>query len=199
MANLALFDFDGTITSKDTFTPFIFHAVKPARLAVGKLALGPLVVAYKLGLVSASLMRRIVVRFGLRGRRSSEVQAAGEQYSRSRLAHVVRPKALERIRWHHARGDLVVIVSASLSVYLADWCREVGVELIGTELEEQQGLLTGHYRGGDCSGQEKARRVRKRYDLTRYETIYAYGDTPEDEAMLALANERYYRWPELDD
>jgi len=29
-------------------------------------------------------------------------------------------------------------------------------------------------------------------DLSRFDTIHAYGDTPEDEAMLALAQRRWY-------
>jgi len=199
LPNLALFDFDGTITSKDTFTPFIFHAVEPMRLALGTVVLSPLIAAYELGLLSASLMRRSIVRFGFRGRRRADVQAAGLQYSRAQLARVVRTKALERIRWHQTQGDVVVVVSASLDLYLADWCQELGVQLICTELEERKGLLTGRYRDGDCSGQEKARRIRERFDLKRFDTIYAYGDTTEDEAMLALANRPYYRWTELND
>ncbi len=199
MANLALFDFDGTITSKDTFTPFIFRAVLPARMAVGKVVLSPLIALYKLKVLSASRMRRSIVRFGFRGRLAAEVRRAGLEYSRSRLGNVVRAKALERIRWHQSQGDEVVVVSASLDVYLEDWCRQVGVELICTELEQADGVLTGRYREGDCSGPEKARRVRQRYDLSRFGVVYAYGDTREDEAMLDLANERFYRWQGLMD
>ncbi|HYO93083.1 MAG TPA: HAD family hydrolase [Polyangiaceae bacterium] len=197
MGNLALFDFDGTITSSDTFTPFIFHAVAPARIALGKVVLSPIIAAYKLGFLSPSRMRRSIVRFGFRGRVAAEVRAAGIEYSRSRLASVVRAKALERIHWHQAQGDQVVVVSASLDVYLADWCRELGVQWICTELEERNGVLTGRYRQGDCSGQEKARRIRRRYAMDSFAVVYAYGDTAEDEAMLALATQRYYRWSEL--
>jgi len=128
--NLALFDFDGTITSQDTFTPFIFHAVLPGRMAVGKVVLSPLILGYRLRLVSASRMRESIVRFGFRGRRAAEIEAAGLEYSRNRLGGVVRANALERIRWHQAHGDCVVVVSASLDVYLSDWCRDIGVELI---------------------------------------------------------------------
>jgi len=199
LPNLALFDFDGTITSEDTFTPFVFEVVEPRRLAIGKVVLGPLIVAYKLGFLSASVMRRSIIRFGFRGRDLSDVQAAGLRYSRSRLATVVRNRAIERIRWHQTRGDVVAVVSASLDVYLADWCREMGVELICTELEEHGGVLTGRYKNGDCSGREKARRVRERFELERFGAIYAYGDTTEDEAMLALASRRYFRWPQLND
>jgi len=34
--HLALFDFDGTITSSDTWTPFVQTAVPPGRLAIAK-------------------------------------------------------------------------------------------------------------------------------------------------------------------
>lgn len=197
MTNLALFDFDGTITSEDTFTPFIFYAVEPRRLCVGKVVLSPLVALYRLGILSASAMRRSIVRFGFRGRRADDVRAAGREYSRSRLALVTRAKALARIHWHQAQGDEVVVVSASLDVYLRDWCAQLGVQLICTELEEANGVLTGRYLNGDCSGPEKARRIEQRYDLKQYGIVYAYGDTAEDEAMLRLADERYYRSPEI--
>lgn len=197
--NLALFDFDGTITTQDTFTPFVLHAIDPLRIAVGKVLLSPLVVAYKLGVLSPSRMRRSIVLFGFRGRAGSDVRKVGLEYSRSRLAPVVRAEALERIRWHQAQGDAVVVVSASLDVYLADWCRELGVDLICAELEEREGVLTGRYRDGDCCGHEKARRVRQRYDLRSFAAIYAYGDTAEDRAMLELASRRFYRWRELRD
>lgn len=82
MRNLALFDFDGTITSRDTFTPFVMRAVGPARMAVGKVVLSPLIAAYELGLLPASQMGSTVVHFGLRGRRSADVHAAGRAYAR---------------------------------------------------------------------------------------------------------------------
>ena len=39
--NLALFDFDGTITECDTFTPFIKKAIPRSRMIVGRLLLMP--------------------------------------------------------------------------------------------------------------------------------------------------------------
>jgi phosphatidylglycerophosphatase C len=197
VASLALFDFDGTITVADTFTPFILRAVEPRRLALGKVALSPLVAAYKLRLLRATHMRRAMVAVGFRGRASAEVRAQGLEYSRNYVPAVVRPRALERIQWHQTRGDEVVVVSASLDVYLSDWCQQLGVGLICSELEEREGTLTGRYLGGDCTGAEKARRVQERYDLQRFSSIFAYGDTPEDSALLALADQRYYRSPEL--
>ena len=92
----------------------------------------------------------------------------------------------------------MVIVSASLDVYLDPWCEAIGVERICTELDVRNGRLTGRYRQGDCSGQAKVRRIREQYDLSQYSVIYAYGDTSEDREMLELAHRRYCRWAEVD-
>jgi phosphatidylglycerophosphatase C len=195
--NLALFDFDGTITTRDTFTPFVKAAVSTPRLVLGQLLLSPLVLGYRAGVVTTATLRRFIVLVGFWRRSAAEVQQAGLAYSRAQLPTAVRSKALERIRWHQAQGDDVVVVSASLDVYLADWCAKLGVQLLCSELDESSGVLTGKYRGADCCGPEKARRIRERFDLSRYAAIYAYGDTSEDRAMLELASQRFYRWSGL--
>jgi len=64
-------------------------------------------------------------------------------------------------------------------------------------METRGERLTGRYHGAQCVGEEKARRVRESHDLAAYGTCYAYGDTHEDEAMLALAHKRYYRGVEI--
>jgi phosphatidylglycerophosphatase C len=167
--NLALFDFDGTVTSSDTWTPFMRFAVRPARLLAGQVLLTPVVVGYRLGV----------------------------EYATTVVPGTLRPSALERIEWHKSRGDDVVIVSASLDVYLGPWCAGRGMEYIWTTLEERGGRLTGRYVDGDCSGAEKARRILQRYQLIRYGHVYAYGDSAEDREMLELANKKYYRWREI--
>ncbi len=191
--DLALLDFDGTITRSDTFTPFIFFSASKVRVLVGSVLLGPMILGYKLGWISGSRMRSAIVRLAFWGRNPEQVRALGVEYSRTRLARTLRPEMLDRIRWHRERGDTVVIVSASLAVYLKPWCDDLGVEVIGNELEQNGRLLTGRYTNGDCSAQEKATRVRARYDLTRYPVIYAYGDSPEDRELLELAHERFFR------
>jgi HAD superfamily hydrolase (TIGR01490 family) len=197
--NLALFDFDGTITFTDTFTPFLRVAIDPRRIAVGSVVLAPLIVGYKLGLISATAARTRVSRFGFRGRREADVREIGATYARDVLPRVIRPNALERIAWHKAQDDVVVVVSASLDVYLEAWCRQQSLDLICTQLEARNGTLTGRYRDGDCIGKEKARRVQARYNLADYTVVYAYGDTPEDQEMLSIADRRYFRWREITD
>ena len=115
-------------------------------------------------------------------------------YDMRRLPHVLRPEAMARLAWHRERGDRIVVVSASLDAYLAPWCRAHGLELICSELESREGVLTGNYRGGDCAGAAKAARVRANLRLEDYACVHAYGDTVEDRELLALAHRPVYRW-----
>ena len=97
--NIALFDFDGTVTIKDSFTPFIYFASSRTRIVLGTVLLGPMILGYKLGLIAAPRMRAAIVRVAFRGCRESEVIDLGARYS-DMLFALIRPEALERIRWH---------------------------------------------------------------------------------------------------
>lgn len=195
--NLALFDFDGTLTVADSFTAFIFSAVSPRRLALGQVLLAPLVVAYKLGILSASRMRSSIIWFGFRGRRDVDLRKAGGEFARNTLASILRAEAIDRLQWHQEQGDVVVVVSASLDLYLSEWCQTRGVELICSQLDSREGILTGSYKARDCCGEEKANRILERYDLHQFQDVFAYGDTADDRAMLRLATRRFFRGAEI--
>jgi phosphatidylglycerophosphatase C len=196
--NLALFDFDGTITVKDTFTDFFFFAINRKRLIFGTIFLLPILLCYKLRVLSPSITREIVAGIAFNGRKMADIQAIGMEYSNNVIPQYIRPEALKKIQWHKSRGDKIVVVSASIDVYLKGWCDNSGVELICTSFEVKNGLITGKYFRGDCSGKEKAIRILNNYNIKDYQIIYAYGDTPEDKEMLELADVKYYQWKQID-
>ncbi|MGE0864620.1 MAG: HAD family hydrolase [Vicinamibacterales bacterium] len=190
--NLALFDFDGTITRSDSWTPFMRLATGHARKAIGYVVLLPIGAGYYAGLVAGRTARPLYARVAFRGVEATPVRDLGRRYAAEMLPRTVRPRALEQIAWHKSKGDTVVVVSASLAAYVQPWCEKAGVGCIATELEERRGRLTGRYLGGECTGAEKAARIRQRYDLGQFAEVFAYGDTAEDRDMLALANRRFY-------
>ncbi|MEH6421285.1 HAD-IB family hydrolase [Pseudomonas sp. CGJS7] len=195
--DLALFDFDGTITERETFPGFVRASIGRRRLWLGQVLLAPQVLGYKLGWVSGRAVRRRIVAFGYRGRGEHEVRAAAARHLQEVVARQLRPQAMQRIDWHRRRGDRVVVVTANLELFVADWCRAQGLEYICSHLETRDGVLTGRYLGEDCCGAEKSRRVRERIDLSEYGQVYAYGDTVEDRELLELADRKYYRWQEI--
>ncbi|WP_299346827.1 HAD family hydrolase [uncultured Pseudoxanthomonas sp.] len=190
--DLALFDFDGTLTTRETFPDFMRHAVARPRLLVGGVLLAPVVFGYRRGWVAGNLTRASIVQVGLRGVDASRLRAQGDAFAREVLPDVLRPEAMARLAWHRERGDRIVVVSGGLDVYLAPWCATQGVELLCSVLAERDGRITG-YAGAQCVGEEKVRRVRALCDPQAYAAIHAYGDTHEDNAMLAMAHHRTYR------
>ena len=191
--DLALFDFDGTITDRETMPDFMYRAVRPRRLLLGKILLLPLMVGYKAGVVPGTTIRAAICLFGFWRVPATEVEAHGREFAEQFLPTRLRAGTMARIAWHKSRGDTVVVVSGGLDVYLAHWCKAQEVELVCSCLAQHRGRLTGRYLGHQCVRAEKARLVREHYQLEKFTRIFAYGDTPEDREMLALAHERYYR------
>ncbi|PPU78096.1 HAD family hydrolase [Xanthomonas cucurbitae] len=190
--HLALFDFDHTITTCDTYARFLRKVATPAQLASAKWQVGPWVLGYRLGMVSAAALRARVTRIVFSGRSLDKMAAHGADYARTALPGVLRAEVMQRIDWHQAQGHEVVLVSASLDLYLQPWCTQHGLSLICNRLEHTGGVLSGRYAEGDC-GPHKARQIRARYDLAQYACVHAYGDSREDQPMLALAQQRWYR------
>lgn len=195
--DLALFDFDGTITNRETMPDFMHMAVRPSRLLLGKVLLLPLILGYETKLVSGVVVRAAICLFGFWRIPADELEEHGRQFAENFLPGTLRPEAMKRIAWHKSRGDTVVVVSGGLDVYLRHWCRGHGVDLLCSSLERRDGKLTGRYSGRQCVKSEKARLVQEQFPPGHFSRVYAYGDTPEDRELLALAHEAYYRWQPL--
>jgi HAD superfamily hydrolase (TIGR01490 family) len=194
---LALFDFDGTITFKDSFSSFIKYAVGQTRFYLGIACLTPVFVGFLLGLIRPWRAKELMSIFFFSGRDVYKFKELASKYSREELPKIVREIARERMEWHKQRGDTVVVVSASIDLWLKDWCEAQHVDLIATKLEEKDGRISGRFLTKNCNGREKVRRIEERFDLLDFDYIYAYGDRPGDRPMLAIANERYYRWKRI--
>jgi len=114
--NIAFFDFDGTITHEDTFTPFIYQSLDAKAVRRGKLRLLPHILAWKMGWLSASAIRQKVFHYAFAGKSQPEILQRGNDHSQVFIPRTLRENAMQRIAWHQARGDTVVVVSASLDV-----------------------------------------------------------------------------------
>lgn len=192
--DLALFDFDGTITDRETMPGFMRRAVRPARLSVGKVLFFPLIAGYKAGVVPGTVVRAGICWLGFRGVPAAELEHHGAEFARTVLPTTLRPEAMARIAWHKARGDRVVVVSGGLDVYLTHWAAQHDLELVCSSLQQRNGRFTGLYKGRQCVRAEKVRRVQALCSTQQYGKVFAYGDTREDHELLAMAHEAYFRW-----
>lgn len=185
---LALFDFDGTITYKDSFIDFIIYAVGYQKFFIGLFSLSHILIKYKLSVIPNWQAKEMVLKYFFRGWDISVFEDKASQYSRERLPRIIRKTSLARIDWHKSQGHQVVVVSASIDRWLKGWCEELGLELISTQIEVISGKITGKLLTKNCYGIEKVRRIKEKYDLGDFEKIFAYGDSSGDRAMFAVAD-----------
>ncbi|USB84525.1 HAD-IB family phosphatase, partial [Burkholderia cenocepacia] len=120
---VAAFDFDGTITTTDSFRHFVRQAVGTPRFAWAGLRALPWIVAMKAGLLSRGDAKAKFASFAFGPIREDVLDAQARRFVDSYLPNLVRPEMLERVREHRARGHEVVLVSASPSLYLEKWAK----------------------------------------------------------------------------
>jgi len=190
---IAFFDFDGTISFRDTLFDFIRYSRGNREFAAGMAILLPGLLRFKCGRISAAHAKEMVLSHFFRGMTATDFSRAAHRYALERLPGIVRPGALARIRSHQEKTHTVVVVSAAIDQWLAPWCGEYGIHLLATGLEYRHNRITGRLKGPNCNGPEKVIRIRQKFDLTRYTTIHAYGDSAGDREMLAMADAPNFR------
>ncbi len=190
---IAFFDFDGTITTKDSFLEMIKFQKGKLAFLTGFALLSPLLVLHKLKLIPNWKAKEMVLQYYFKNTPIEIFETAAARFATIEIPKMLRPTAMEKLRWHQQEGHRVVIVSASATQWLRAWTTSINVELIGTELEIKDGKITGKLASPNCYGIEKANRIKSLIDLTQYQHIYAYGDSRGDREMLELATEAFYR------
>lgn len=193
MRTIAFFDFDGTITTKDTLLEIFKFRHGKAKFYFGFLLYSPYLVAYKAGVISNQLAKEKTLKFFFGGMKEEAFTAFCEQFAAEMIPSLIRPKAMTEIARLKEAGAEVVIVSASPENWLKPWCETLGLKLMGTRLEVKDHAITGKISGINCHGEEKVRRIKEAYNLADYTSIYCYGDTSGDKPMLALGTNSFYQ------
>jgi phosphatidylglycerophosphatase C len=190
---IAFFDFDGTITTKDTLLELIKYQAGVTNFYLGVLVNAPFLFAYKLKIIPRQLAKEKILAYFFRGKSLALFQSICDLFTVKVLPSLIRPKAIAEIKKLLEMNFEVVVVSASAENWIKKWCDEVEIKLIATQLESRDNLLTGNLKGNNCHGEEKVIRIRSAYNLSQYQEIYCYGDSNGDKAMLTLATRAFYK------
>ncbi|WP_366788546.1 HAD-IB family hydrolase [uncultured Brevundimonas sp.] len=190
---IVAFDFDGTLTIRDSFTEFLRWRAGPGAWALGLVKLAPALAAYAKdrdrGRIKAASVREFLLGVS---RQTLEAEAAA--FAEEIWPRFMRPDALEVWNDWGERGAHRVIVTASPTTTVAPFARKLGAEaLLGTEFVfDADDRITGDFAGPNCRGQEKVRRLKSAYGEDIILTA-AYGDTSGDTEMLAMAQQPGFR------
>ena len=159
------FDFDGTLTTRDTLLLFIRHARGWWALFGGLLLYSPLLVLMKLHLADNGRTKERLFRHYFRGMLERDFDALCQSFARSHT-HILRTAGLRTIQQALDRGERVVVLSASIDDWVEACLRPFLVsssqfQVLGTEIEVVDGRLTGRFATPNCYGPEKVRRLKE--------------------------------------
>jgi phosphatidylglycerophosphatase C len=184
---LVAFDFDGTLTVKDSFTAFLKWRAGPVRYWQGVLRLLPALIAYLFHRDRGRLKALAVAEF-LKGASREELDTDAKRFAELFSRSLLRPDAVATWKRWRAQRVRLVIVTASPTTVVGPFARGLGADaLLGTEIAwDDQDRVAGAFSTPNCRGPEKVVRLHDAFGPD-IRIRAAYGDTSGDREMLALA------------
>ena len=190
---IAVFDFDGTITTRDTLLEFIRFAKGRWHFVLGFVLYSPLLIAWKIKLYPNWKVKQQLFAFFFKGMKQSDFDHLCEAFC-CQSQQLIRQEARKAILHHLKAQAEVVIASASIENWVYPFAKQLGISsVLCTPIEMENGYLTGRFASANCYGEEKVRRILERYpDRSEYHLV-AYGDSSGDKPMLEWADEKFYK------
>lgn len=182
-----IFDFDGTITSKDSFVLFSFYSID----FLASLKYWITVFLYYPFISKSKLKESFFNNF--KGVYLKNFNASCDFFFKKRLQQFIKNSFLNYISGLNSNAD-IVIVTASISNYIKPWCNKMGFDLIATELEVVNDKITGRFSTPNCNYQEKVERIQNKYNLSKYSEVHVFGNSKGDYDMLELGTHTYYNF-----
>lgn len=190
MKQIVAFDFDGTLTTKDTLLEFIRYACGTRAFLLGFLRYAPLLVLMKLHLYPNYKAKQRVFSYFFEGMTLETFDSLCQRFAND-SRHLLRPEGIKVLQQAYANGAEVLIVSASIDNWVKAFFPEMKV--VGTQIEVKDGRLTGRFLTNNCYGQEKVNRILALYPHRSEYHLTAYGDSRGDRELLAFADESHFK------
>jgi HAD superfamily hydrolase (TIGR01490 family) len=190
---VAIFDFDGTITTKST-TALFLSCVLGWKYIFYMIFSVPMILLYKMHLINLDQLNNYIVKHCLKGCSLEILLEKGRQFSHTIIPKLLRKDAVQKIKYHQALGHYCILATAAYDVYIEYWAKLNHFDaVVCTRLEfDKNNYATGKLAGLTCNSNEKMTRIKAIIGEEK-NIIYAYGDSQGDQAMLALADYPYYR------
>ena len=191
---LYVFDFDGTITTKDTFALFLRYFAGTGRWLLNLTLLLPVFIGYILKLTSRDDVKAHVIRRFFKNVSKNKLEQKAEQFAQNVIPELIRPEALKRLKQRKNGPYTLYICSASIGPYLRHWGKKHGIDnILATELESRHEVCTGEISGWNIWGPGKTRRIFAEFEGRQVLIKEAYGDSRGDLELLNAAEASYWR------
>jgi len=194
MKRIAAFDFDGTITRKDTLIEFLRFVGGNARFYTVFALYSPLLVLMKLKLYSNQKAKEKIFAHYFKDIALEQFNDLCHRFFGQKGQALIYAEAKAQIAKHKAQGDEVVIISASIENWVCHFAKALKADkLLATQVEVKDGKITGRFLTANCYGKEKVKRLLSAYQERSNYYLIAYGDSRGDKEILQFADESHYK------
>ena len=155
------FDFDGTLTKKDTLIEFIKFSMGKTRFLMGFLLYSPILVLMKLHFFPNWKAKQIIFKHFFGGMSIEDFDDYCVNFAAKNL-YLLRLNGIGKIQEAKRKKERVLIVSASIDNWVKpffDFQNLTDVEVLGTQIEVANGKVTGYFKTNNCYGEEKVHRI----------------------------------------
>ncbi|HKN86965.1 MAG TPA: HAD-IB family hydrolase [Nitrospiraceae bacterium] len=188
---VVIFDLDGTLTRHDSYLAYLagFLFRHPRRLT-RLLPLPWTVLNFALRRVSNTELKQRFLHAVLAGASKRDVESWTQRFVEQFMINGLRRDALDMLEHYRQRGDRLVLLTASLDLYVHEIGRRLGFDQVFcTQAEWVNDHLSGKLAGPNYRGDEKVRcllRLRREHAGTM---VIAYADHHSDMPFLRLADQ----------
>ncbi len=191
---IVVFDFDGTITTRDTFALFLRYYAGTRRWLLNIIRLLPIFAAYGIRLIDRNAVKAHVIRRFFKNAPVQHLDQEAERFAREVIPGLIRPLAQVELERHKQADESLYICSASISPYLRVWSADQDIHnVLATELEVANDKYTGEIEGWNIWGEGKVRRIEAEFAPDPVKIREAYGDSRGDREMLHAADVSHWR------
>jgi HAD superfamily hydrolase (TIGR01490 family) len=162
---LAMFDLDRTLVRKDTAGLFMRYELQQKLTTPWRVAqVGWWRLLYTLGFADSERVARLVLGW-YSGRDEAELRRHTALWFERVVVPLIAERGRRAVEEHRARGDALVIVTASTQFVAELLARELNIEhIVCTELLLRDGALSGEFAFPLCYGAGKLAKVRSLLD-----------------------------------
>ena len=193
MKKLYLFDFDGTLTYKDTMFLFL-KFYDPTKFNFQFVKHIPLFVLLKMKLGDAEKIKRSFISSILKGQTRNKIERKSQEFFDQFYPEIIRENALDFIRNIDRENTESYLVTASLDIWVKPFAEKFKMNLIATKAEFKDDIFTGRFLGRNCNGPEKLTRIQSEIAGKKYDKTIGFGDTDGDKEMLNWVDEQQFKF-----
>lgn len=194
MKTVVAFDFDGTLTKKDSFIEFIKFSKGSFKFYISTPLIGFLWLLSKLKLVETHKAKAVIFSYFFKNMSLEKFNSYCNNFE-VEIDKMLKQDAKSVIKNQLYKHSNVLIVSASIENWIKPWATSNGINtVLATKIAiNAKANLTGKFSSQNCVGKEKVNRVLGVFPNRETYKLVVYGDSSGDKALMAIADKVFWQ------